>query len=1559
MRMKLLVATLSALAGSIVAAAVPASAEFPLTRPAGNPADYTDLYLGGGQVPNDIDGGSNRFKFAATPDPDNFLTNANPVELGGVRGASVVDAEPTAQTAFMRTTGRPDVTIAVIDSGIEWDNAGAMTDLRFKTRLSRGELPQPRNDGLATSHEPGQDCSGGGPFSHAGEWDLNGDAVFNVLDYACDNRVQVDSPNGVGPAGMLEPQDILIAFSDGTDDDGNGYVDDMVGWDFLDDDNDPFDDVSYGHGTGEARGSVAEANNGGDLGACPNCMAIHLRVGDSFIADVNRFGQAVIYATDNDVQVVQEALGTLNNSSLARHAVNYAYRHGVTVMASAADEAAQHNNWPSTLPHTIVTNSVTRNDPVPNPAKSYLAFNGCTNFSAKITIAIPSTSCSSDAVGLASGYAGLVYSAAYTARDLGILDPYPDTDACQETDGDPCVITPNEVRQLMASGIFGGETQAEDVNFAGTPAGSGNEPSCSPVPLPDCTGPYGAGNALKAQVDANRPALLGPEVVSTSYPARAGHDQYYGYGRSNIQNAVRRLLGAPRDDPPEQPMPPEAEIFSPEWFEPIDPADASLPVEGEVYARGASYTCEVLVAPGQYPNNALVTDTPPGDFAPVGNGWCDGETVHSGEDAASLFKGELATIDLAELAGRFPPGTDFNGTIPVPSEATANGRPFFAPHAFTFKVVVERTSGPQRIGEDRRSSYLHRDADLLEGYPKAIADGGKIADEKPTADGESSPTLADLDGDNRNELIFASADGFVHALRPDGTELDGWPVRSDPAPFFGNHLGAQAYTSGEVPDNYGGMFLTSVAVGDPDRDGVPTVYGADYEGKVYGWSPEGQKVFEERANPDYSGAPLEPFVNERQGKLNRTGHGFFGSPVLADIDEDGEEELIAASMDRHVYAWNLDDSDPNEAGGADLVEGFPVLVVDPAKVESIDPDSHQVTYKPDAEGKQQGAIITTPAVGDLDGDGVPEIVVGTNEEYGEEPNASGFNAASLGVIAQTGILNPGNTRLYVLDAKGDRDGDPMPDDAIKPGWPRPMALLLTELLPVVGEGVTGNPVIGPVNCPSGGSGRKIGALSAAGPGYIFNPDGTGCYGEGPDGHDITLQTDAAGGSAVDHPILPAVGHPLFGDFGAGGALTPAFITPAAGVIRAADLALPEYQPLGQDFVAAWDPSTGQFQPNMPVTMNDLQFLTGPSVGDIDGQPGEEMIEGSASQDFAAYTSLGTPVPGWPKLSTDWTVANPLIGTFGTRDTDADAGKVVVMMTRSGYLSVFDTNAGPCTPSSWPRFHHDNANSGDYDRDAVLPGVAGNLRLSADGASILFAAPGDDLLCGTAEKYEIVTSDEPIDAGNFGSATPLAREPDPSEAGEGEIYTLPEDAKRYVAVRAIDEQGNVGRPASVDARPETGEPPPSAVGCDNVQRGSADGDRLDGTAAAERIVGRGGDDRIRGGGGDDCLEGNGGDDRVNGSRGEDTVAGGSGRDTLRGGPGDDVIRGGSGRDSIKGGGGNDVLIGEGGRDRINGAGGNDRINARGGGRDRVVCGPGKDRVKADKRDRVARNCERVR
>src|SRR6266542_694581 len=255
---------------ALALAAPPAFADFPFTD--GNPKDYTDLY-DATTVPNDICGDGNQFKFAASPDPANFLVNADPVELGGVRGAHIFDGTPPTScgtppaavsplpTAFKLTTGRPDVAIAVLASGIKWNEADTMSDLRRKVRLNRGELPLPQADLLTAISDPGTNTCA---LYDTSVYDANGDGVFNINDYACDSRVANvlnSDTRRVGPAGMLVPQDLIIAFYDGTDADSNGYVDDIAGWDFLDNDNDPFDDVQYGHGAGEAEDSSSEANN--------------------------------------------------------------------------------------------------------------------------------------------------------------------------------------------------------------------------------------------------------------------------------------------------------------------------------------------------------------------------------------------------------------------------------------------------------------------------------------------------------------------------------------------------------------------------------------------------------------------------------------------------------------------------------------------------------------------------------------------------------------------------------------------------------------------------------------------------------------------------------------------------------------------------------------------------------------------------------------------------------------------------------------------------------------------------------------------------------------------------------------------------------------------------------------------------------------------------------------------------------------------------------------------------------------------------------------------------
>ena len=90
-------------------------------------------------------------------------------------------------------------------------------------------------------------------------------------------------------------------------------------------------------------------------------------------------------------------------------------------------------------------------------------------------------------------------------------------------------------------------------------------------------------------------------------------------------------------------------------------------------------------------------------------------------------------------------------------------------------------------------------------------------------------------------------------------------------------------------------------------------------------------------------------------------------------------------------------------------------------------------------------------------------------------------------------------------------------------------------------------------------------------------------------------------------------------------------------------------------------------------------------------------------------------------------------------------------TRDGVMFAYKTPAPACSPSSWPRFHHDLANSGYYDRDAIDPGALTNVKYAA--GKLTFTAPGDDLMCGKVTRYEAVQANFPLNGSNFSQGNP--------------------------------------------------------------------------------------------------------------------------------------------------------------------------------------------------------------
>lgn len=138
--------------------------------------------------------------------------------------------------------------------------------------------------------------------------------------------------------------------NDGIDNDGNGFVDDIFGWNFVDRTNQPFDED--GHGTHVA-GTIAAENNGfGITGVAYNAQIMPVKVlgpnGGTY-ADV---AAGIRYAADNGAQVINLSLGGNTSSYSVTEAVRYATERGAVVVMASGNEGRVQPSFPANLART-------------------------------------------------------------------------------------------------------------------------------------------------------------------------------------------------------------------------------------------------------------------------------------------------------------------------------------------------------------------------------------------------------------------------------------------------------------------------------------------------------------------------------------------------------------------------------------------------------------------------------------------------------------------------------------------------------------------------------------------------------------------------------------------------------------------------------------------------------------------------------------------------------------------------------------------------------------------------------------------------------------------------------------------------------------------------------------------------------------------------------------------------------------------------------------------------------------------------------------------------------
>ncbi|HEY2386967.1 MAG TPA: hypothetical protein VGK30_08405 [Candidatus Binatia bacterium] len=872
---------------------------------------------------------------------------------------SVADWPPLASSGgSFASLGRPDTVVAYIEGGVNyWRNGN--TELIKKIYINRAEV-------MAN------------PVCAARYVD-NGDPWFNVLDFP-------GTPDHNGN-GILDPEDLIIECENGVDDDGNGYVDDISGWDFYNQQNNPHSqDVTYGHHNTQMLAGEAAINDGGRIGACPLCMVMPIRAGSEALDRSDDLAQAFLFAADSGAASVASLTADLGYSSFMREAQEYLWRHDVVVAESSNDFDSTDHQGGMYWPHAVAGNGVVKDTEGSLPlvpgcipgtplcpstdvaTRTFRQRSGETSWGTRNMVSVSGTASTSASTGTLGGVLGLFQSYGRTAAELGYVSS---------------PLTGPEIIQLMIA-------TASDI-----------DPS-------DYT------------------------FVPNAWPTHVGWDLQTGYGRINVARFQSELRqGRIR---------PVAWLDSPEWFSLYDPTvQTTVPVYGHTEARrapGGTYTWTLEWALGAEPTSwstiAAGTRNAPFDGKLGDLDLSAISAAYAAPFALSNDK-QLSTTEQYTVTLRVrvsydkTPGVTLSGeerrSIAVHHDpdamagfphrvrsgaACAGGyAPAGGPAGYCYSPGGESQPALVDLAGLGHLQLVYGDSDgfvhavdpttgaELPGFPAAT---DTTVVEKPGGWPGVNPghepvpinvAVGDLDHDGNLWIVAATSTGKLYVWGADGARRPGWPVK--PA------AGVVPLESPRIPREYSrlpheGLFAAPI-LSDWDGDGTLEIIEAGYDGHIHLYHANGSELTSgnwpiQVRVPD--SVPISrPTLNnptDTRTPIRMQDFRISSSPALAQLDDDPELEIVVRSQMSDTFP----STDIEALSGVGHLMAFDH---DGTYLWTANMDSFAFYYGSAQEFITEGS--NSPAVADIDGDGKDEVVsnaVFSTSAYAFKGDGTAFGA---------------------------------------------------------------------------------------------------------------------------------------------------------------------------------------------------------------------------------------------------------------------------------------------------------------------------------------------------------------------------------------------------------------------------------------------------------------------------------------------------------------------------------------------------------------------------------------